>query len=346
MKNLVIAYTDLPWAIGPEGRVDPNLAVVERRVFGEHVELRFGHAENGQYELAGPQLLRAVSGADALVVYRLGITEEVLDAVGANLKVVGRQGVGIDNLAPKLLQSRGIIGINVPDYCVDEVVTHTMALALALERQLIAQHQGLAAGKFNIYAGGVPRRLRNATAGILGFGRIGRALCTRLREFYGKVLACDPYVDADLMVAYGAEKVDLDTLLSQSDLLSLHCLLNDETRGLVDASALAKMKKSAYLVNAARGALVNGKALYEALAEQRIAGAAIDVFSPEDPHRDPWYSKVTRLPNVVVTSHRAFLSSDSEASLRRRTSEAVRGVLMTGQPPVTGNVTGSLPPAS
>ena len=339
MPKPVVVYSDLPWAIGKNGSEDPSVATIEHEVFGNDFDLRFTPASGGRHQIEGPSFLNSLKGADALVIYRCAIRNEVLDAAGPNLKVVARQGVGYDNLAPELLESRGIVGFNIPDYCVDEVATHTMALLLALERGLIPQHLGLSQGKFDIYAGGMPRRTQNHAAGIIGFGRIGRAVAVRLKAFYRSVVAYDPYVDRDMMDAYGVTKVDLDTLLANSDAVSLHCLLNQETTGMFNARAFAKMKAGAFLINAARGALVESRALYEVLYQSKIAGAGIDVFSPEDPHKDEWYAKVVKLPNVVVSSHRAFLSVESAASQRRRTAEGILSVLKDGRPPSAGHLT-------
>jgi phosphoglycerate dehydrogenase-like enzyme len=339
MPQPVIVYSDLPWAIGKNGCEDPSVATIEREVFGNEFDLRFTPATGGRHQIEGPKFLNALKGADALVIYRCAIRDEVLDAAGPSLKVVARQGVGYDNLAPELLESRGIVGFNIPDYCVDEVATHTMALLLALERGLIPQHLGLSQGKFDIYAGGIPRRTQNHTAGIIGFGRIGRAVAVRLRVFYRNVVAYDPYVDSDMMEAYGVTKVDLEILLANSDAVLLHCLLNNETTGMFNSWAFSKMKPTAFLINAARGALVDSRSLYEALSQEKIGGAGIDVFFPEDPHKDEWYAKVVKLPNVVVSSHRAFLSAESAVSQRRRTAEGILGVLKTGRPPAAGHLT-------
>lgn len=339
-RRPVITYIDPPWAFGPEGEIDPARAIYEREVFGDEVELRFGPAVDRRYVQEGDGFLAAVRGADALVIHRCFITRELLDAVGDSLKVVGRLGVGFDNLNPELLKARGIIGFSIPDYCIDEVTTHTLALLLALERRIIPQHETLAGGRFDIYAGGIPRRLREHTAGIIGFGRIGRVVAARLRLFYDRVLAYDPYVESDLMEAYGARKVGFEELLEQSDAVLLHCLLNEETAGMIDTAAFSRMKPGTLLVNTARGALIQPKALHEALVSGLLGGAGMDVFSPEDPHRDEWYGRVVKLPNVVVTSHRAYLSQEAEASQRRRTARGVLEALRTGHPPASGHLTG------
>lgn len=338
-RRPVVTYVDPPWAFGPEGGIDPSRAIYEREVLGDEVELRLGPAVDRRFIQEGDGFLAAVRGADALVIHRCFITPELLDAVGDRLKVVGRLGVGFDNLNPELLKARGIIGFSIPDYCIDEVTNHALALLLALERGIIPQHQTLAGGRFDIYAGGIPRRLREHTAGIIGFGRIGRVVATRLRLFYDRVLACDPYVASDLMEAYGARKVELADLLAQSDAVLLHCLLNEETAGMMDAAAFSRMRRGAVLINVARGALIQPKALYEALVSGALGGAGMDVFAPEDPHRDEWYGRVVKLPNVVVTSHRAYLSREAEASQRRRAAEGILQALRTGRPPAAGHLT-------
>lgn len=322
-----VLYTDPPWLV-TGGQADPARATVERDILGESVELRFGRYRGDRYELDGPALWERAAGCDVVVVYRCRVTPALLDAAGGGLQAVIRQGVGVDNLNLPLLGARGITGVNVPDYCVDEVATHTLAMALALERRLVAQHRTLAAGTFDIYAGGVPHRLNRRTAGIIGFGRIGRAVARKLGVCYGKVLVYDPYLGRDLPEGYGAEPVtSLAELTARADLVTLHCPLNDETAQLVDEEFLRGMRPESYLVNCARGGLVAPESLGRALAEGWIAGAGIDVFAPENPHDDPRWQPVLRHPGVIVTSHRAFLSVEAEASSRQRVAELARDVL-------------------
>nr|QLJ96942.1 C-terminal binding protein [Micromonospora carbonacea] len=317
-----VVYTDPAW----------GAPTVEEAVYGDAVRARIG-------PFRGPAALHeAVAGAAALIVYRCPVTPELLDAAGPQLRVVARQGVGTDNLNAALLGERGIVGFNVPDYCVDEVAAHTLAMVLAWERRLVPQHTGLTGGRFDIHHGGAPRRLGTRTAGIIGLGRIGRAVAARLRLFYQRVLAADPFVHADQMLGYGVRKTELPELLAESDVVLLHCPLDPDTRGLIDADALGRMRPDALLVNTARGGLVDAEALAHALTTGVIGGAALDVFVPEDPHRSDPYRRVLGLPNVLVSSHRAFYSAESELSSRQRVAEGVRQVLDTGRPPVTGHV--------
>ncbi|MFJ8097944.1 C-terminal binding protein [Streptomyces griseofuscus] len=339
MSRPRVLYTDPPWLV-EDGRPDPALATVERDVLGPDVELVFGPHDGTKYLTTDAQMLERAAGIDVLVVYRTQVTEELLDAAGKGLKVVVRQGVGVDNLNAPLLTDRGLPAYNVPDYCVDEVSTHTAALALALERQVVPQHRTLVGGTFDIYAGGTPHRTNRRTLGIVGFGRIGRAVARRLGAFYGRVLVYDPYVGRDLAEGYGALAVDtLEELLAQSDLVTLHCPLTPETESLIDEAALRHMRPGAYLVNAARGRLVDPEGLHRALDGGWIAGAGLDVFSPENPHQDPRWHPVLAHPSVVVTSHRAFLSEEAEASSRRRVAELVRAALEGRTHGLVGRVT-------
>jgi phosphoglycerate dehydrogenase-like enzyme len=337
VSSLSVLYTDPPWAV-ERGVARPERATVERAVLGRRWELRLGTVRGGRYQTSAEALADTARGCAVLVVYRCPVTPELLDAAGGGLRAVVRQGVGVDNLNLPLLTARGLPGYNVADYCVDEVATHTAALALALERQVLPQHRTLTGGTFDIYAGGVPRRLNRRSLGIVGFGRIGRAVARRLGTFYGEVLVHDPYVGPDLPEGYGARPVGtLAELLSRADLVTLHTPLTPETEHLVDAAALAAMRPDAFLVNAARGGLVDPVALGHALQEGRIAGAALDVFAPENPHDEPAWKPVLEHPAVVVSSHRAFLSAEAEQSSRRRVAELVRD-LGVGRPAPVGRV--------
>ena len=336
MKSPAVLYTDPPWLICGR-RPDPRQADIEHAALGG-LDLRFGPHDGNRYLHDGPALLDLAAGVQVLVVYRCHVTTELLDAAGPTLRAVVRQGVGIDNLNAGLLAERGIAAYNIPDYCVAEVVAHTTVLALALERQLIPQHRGLSSGTFDIYAGGTPRRLSDRTLGIVGFGRIGRAIAQRLGSFYGQTLIYDPYHGPDLAEGYGARAVPtLHELLSHADLVTLHCPLDTTTEGMIGTAALAAMRPGSYLVNAARGRLVDPAALAVALTNGPIAGVALDVFSPENPHTDPRWKPILDHPSTVATSHRAFLSTEAEVSSRRRVAQIIRAVL-DGRPVLVGRV--------
>ncbi|MFE9576360.1 C-terminal binding protein [Nocardia sp. NPDC006044] len=334
-----VVYTDPAWALNEQGQPDLARADIERSVFGTGIDLRLGLFD-GRYRLQGNDFHDHVRGADALVIYRCQVTPELLEAIGPTCRVIARSGVGIDNLNAPLLDGTGIISFNVPDYCVDEVSTHTLALLLALERKVCTQDRLVKAGQWNIHAGGVPRRVSACTAGIIGFGRIGRATARKLQAFYRTIIAYDPYVSADLMAGYGVTAAtDLAELFGAADAVVIHAALTGETDRLVDAAALADVRPGALLVNTARGRLVDPVAVLEALESGRLGGFGSDVFTPEDPNDDPTARKLLTREDVVVSAHRAFLSIESERSCRRRVAEGVASVLAGGPPPAAGRVT-------
>jgi len=334
-----VVYTDPMWALGSPGGPE-EVGALEREVLGDGTELVLGVRENGGFAKDGPALHATLAGADAVVVYRARVDEELLAAAGPGCRVVARQGVGIDNLDLEALRSRSIFSFHVPDYCIDEVVAHTLAFALALERRVCVQDRLVKEDRWDIFAGGVPRRLAELTFGIVGFGRIGRATAARARALFGRVVCCDPNVPADVAAGYGATHLgSVAELFAAADVVVLHADLNPTSRDLVDAEALAHARPGTMLVNTARGALVDTAAVLAALEEGRLGGFAADVFSPEDPNRDPVNRALLERPDVVVSSHRAFLSESSDLALRRRTAAEVAHVLRTGEPPRTGRLT-------
>jgi phosphoglycerate dehydrogenase-like enzyme len=264
-------------------------------------------------------LLVAAAGAAVIVVYRCQVTPTLLDAAGSRLLGVVRQGVGVDNLDAGLLARHGIPAYNVPDYCVDEVATHTAALALALERRVVPQHPTLAGGRFDIYAGGVPRRVNRRTLGIVGFGRIGQAVARRATGFDMEVLWYDPPIPAGAALP-GRRVDDLDELLAASDFVSLHVNLSDETRHLMNAQTLRRMRPSAVLVNAARGPVIDEAALAEALDEGVLFAAGLDVFERE-PEVD---ARLRQNARVVLAPHLGSATVDTRAAMG---SVAVSNVL-------------------
>ncbi|MGL5824814.1 MAG: C-terminal binding protein [Nocardioides sp.] len=332
-----VIFTDPPWALGSDGLPDPRRADLECAALEPAISVEFGHFADGRWSLSGPPLYDQVKGAEALVVYRCAVDPALLDAVGPTLRVVARSGVGVDNLNVDLLRRRGVRGFNVPDYCGDEVTTHTLALLLALERHICAQDRLIRAGSWGIHRAGVPRRTSDRAVGIVGFGRIGRASARKLQAVYRQVLAHDPYVCADLMASHGVRRVpELPELFAECDAVVLHAALTPDTEHLINVDALASARAGCLLVNTARGRLVDLPAVLAALDDGRLGGFASDVFAPEDPNRDEVGRLLLQRDNVVVSSHRAFLSAESEHSLRTRVSAGIRSVLCQDVPLAEG----------
>jgi len=332
-----VVYIDPLWAIGDDGNLAPEAAAVEREVFGETATITFGILDRGNYVREGARAEELLRGADGLVISRAQITPALVAAMSPTCKVVGRSGVGFDNLNVPLLRQNGIFGFNVPDYCVDEVSNHALALMLALERRIGALDAHVKAGIWNSYEGTPPRRMSALTLGIVGFGNIGRATAQKAQAFFRRIVAFDPYVHADLMAGYGVDKCEtLFGLTAISDSITIHALLSDETRKLIGAQALAPLRPGAILVNTARGDIVDPQAVLDALADGRLGGYGSDVFAPENPLDHPVNARIVQRGNVLVTPHSAFRSDEAEISQRRRVAQGVLHVLQTGEPPIFG----------
>jgi len=266
-------------------------------------------------------------------------TERVIAAL-EHCRVISRVGIGYDNIHVEAATAKGIPVSIVPDYCVAEVSDHAMAFILTFARKIIPVSQAVRAGHWRAGSQTIAnirkpmRRLAGQTLGIVGLGRIGKALARKAQAFGLRVIAVDPYVTAEQASNLGVERVDLDSLLRQSDYISLHALLTDATKKLIDGPALKKMKSTAVIINNARGGLIDEAALYAAVSEERIAGAGIDVTDPEPPRTD---DPLLQLDNVLVTAHSSFYSAEGVVELRQRAVEAVVQVLQGGWPPFLAN---------
>jgi D-3-phosphoglycerate dehydrogenase len=334
-----VVYTDPRWAVTADGKVDLALGDIEREVYGEAVDLEFGIYENGRFVTEGPRLVERLRGASAVLVLRTQIDAPVIDVLAPTCRVVGRQGVGYDNLDLLELERRGILAFNVPDYCTSEVSDHALALILALERRIVLQNAQIKSGRWKTEDAPIHRRLGNLTFGIVGLGRIGRAVARKAAAFYGTLQAYDPYVSVDGMAGLGVRKcANLTELLATSDVVTVHAPLSPQTHFLIGRADLPAIKPGALLINTARGNLVEPEAVLEALESGRLGGYGSDVFTPEDPNEHPVNRRIIAFDNVVVTPHSAFRSADAIRSVRRRVSEEIRRVLVDGEPPRFGRL--------
>ena len=270
-------------------------------------------------------LAATIGDYDAIIV-RSGtrLTADLI-ARAERLKVIGRAGVGVDNVDLAAASKRGIVVANAPQSTVVSAAEHTIGLLLALSRQIPQAHAALKEGRWerSRFAG---LELADKTLGLAGFGRIGQQVARRARGLEMRVLAYDPYVAPDRFQDFGVQRAgSLDELLAESDFLSLHLALTGETRGLIGREQLARMKDGARLVNAARGELVDEEALTEALTSGKIAGAALDVFSEE-----PYSGPLLALPNVVLTPHLAASTQEAQDRAGLIVAEQVAAALEGG----------------
>jgi D-3-phosphoglycerate dehydrogenase len=253
--------------------------------------------------------------------------QEVNDAVLAAMpacKVVARVGTGLDSIDLDGAARRGILVTYVADYSVDEVSTHAIALLLACARRLPQYLDLVRAGGWNSTGGGTIRRLRRQTLGLAGFGRIGQATATKALGLGLRVLVCDPYRSAKDIEAAGCEPADWETLLAESDHVSLHVPLTPDSLHLINAGALRAMKSTAVLINTARGGLVDQTALVAAIQEGEIAGAALDVLAEEPP---PAGSPLLHDPRILITPHAGWYSQEAQRDVVVRACEDVQRVL-------------------
>ncbi|GGM43869.1 C-terminal binding protein [Haloarcula argentinensis] len=266
---------------------------------------------------------RAVKDADAVIVDAgTQVTAEVIDAADS-LKVVGRAGIGVDNIDVQAAVEAGVTVVNVPEYSVEEVSTHTFALVLACLRKIPTLDRSVKRGEWEWAVGQPIRRLAGSTVGLVAFGKLASRFAAKLRGFDVDVIAYDPYAPEYRMGDLDVESVTFETLLSDSDIVSLHAPLTDETRGMIDADALDQMHDDALLVNTARGGLVDETALYDALVSSDLGGAGLDVREAEPPGDSPLHD----LDSVVCTPHVAWYSEASRVELTQTVTEDVIRVL-------------------
>jgi D-3-phosphoglycerate dehydrogenase len=236
----------------------------------------------------------------------------------------------VDNIAVETATQEGIVVTYLPDYCVDEVSDHVLALLLAWNRQLGFYDAAAKRGQWGGLTPPVPLvRLRGSRLGIIGLGRIGQAVAVKARAFGLELLGYDPHLPLDAALPVAVRRVDLPTLLAESDYITLHTPLNEATRGLIGAREFAMMKDSAFIINCARGPIIDEDALYHALRDRRIAGAGLDVLERADP---PPEHPLFQLDNLLVTPHVAFLSQQSVHELEVRTAQATADVLRGRRP--------------
>jgi D-3-phosphoglycerate dehydrogenase len=289
------AWPDLEIERGILGAADVELVVAERK---------------------DPEALAELArDCDAILTNWAKVPEAVI-AAAPKCQIVCRLGIGLDNIDVAAATRRKIPVTNVPDYCLVEVAEHAIALLLALARKVAFYHYQTKQGSYELQAGPQLRRIEGQTFGIVGLGNIGQKVAEKGAALGLRILA----TSRSRRPPHNVRWVDLNELLTDSDYVSLHLPLNAETRHLIGAAQLARMKPSAYLINTARGGLIDTAALARALAEGRPAGAALDVQDPEPPDlTQPPYND----PRVIVTPHAAFVSQESLANLRERVARQV-----------------------
>lgn len=282
-----------------------------------------GHTLVARKTSTPDEIIDVAADADAIVTQYCNIDENIISRL-QHCRMIIKYGIGINNIDVESASKRGIFVCNVPDYGVDEVSNHAITLYFALNKKIFTLTNALRDGDWG-YSSVIPlRRIAGSTLGLAGFGRIPQAVAKKMKGFDVRILAYDPFCSAEKMAEIGVEKVELSQLFAESDSISIHCPSTSETHHMFNADAFRAMKKSAFIINTARGDIIDEAALIDALMKGEIAGAGLDVFEHEPITRN---SPLLHMPNVVATPHSAWYSEDSIKALQRGVGEEVVRVL-------------------
>jgi phosphoglycerate dehydrogenase-like enzyme len=272
-------------------------------------------------------VIAAARGCQGLLAQYAPMNAKVFTAL-PEVRIVSRMGAGFDTVDTADAKKHGVWVANSPDYGVGEVATHALAMALSLVRHLPFYDRDVRASNWHYTSAGRLRRPGNLTLGLLGMGRIGTRMAHLSRSIFGRRIACDPYVGAERFPE-GVERVSLEALFREADIVSLHVPLNEETRGIANARMLRLMKRGSWLVNTARGAVANLDDVLAAVDSGVLDGAALDVLPQEPPAAD---HPLLRHPRVLLSPHAAFYSTEGERELRTKAARNLVDWARTGRP--------------
>lgn len=264
-------------------------------------------------------LIELTRDADAIINYLAPVTAKVINSL-KRCRIIVRRGIGYDSVDVSAATAKGIPVANVPEYCTDEVADHTMALILSTARKVVTGRSQIGSGGWDFKQLLPIPALKDCTLGLVGFGKIPRAVVKRAKCFGLKILTSDPFIPAELASEHGVKLVSLEELLSTSDFVSIHVPLTNDTRGMFSKREFALMKSSATLINTARGPLVDEEALIEALQDGRICFAALDVMTQEPPTTD---NPLRGMDNVTLTPHVAWYSEHSVRILGEKVGQEI-----------------------
>ena len=295
---------------------------IEKSVLGDIAEVR------DLSGVTGREFAAALTEADGVLNLRRDLDATAVAHMD-ECRIIARYGIGVDNVNMDAAVEQGMYVTNVPDYCIEEVSNHAVSLLLAISRGITTYDQSVAGGEWDRGVTTPLRRLSTRTVGIVGFGDIGRALARRLNVFDVTILTSDPFLEPDDVTDEPVELVAFERVLSESDYVSIHSPLTDDTRGMFDAEVFDVMKDDAALINVARGPIVDQSALVAALESGSLRAAGLDVFDPEPPADD---SLLRDHPLVVTTPHVAWYSKEANDERRHAAAECVRAALTSATP--------------
>lgn len=278
----------------------------------------------------GRELGRVLDDAVAVIIDADTIISPEVVAEMKKCRIVVTASVGFDHIDLDAASRRGIYVSNVPGYCAEEVADHTIGLLLAITRKMFILNKATRTGKWDDWEAAEPvYRLRGRTLGIIGLGRVGTAVALRAKALGLNVIVYDPYVPVGRDASLGVKGVDLDILIRDSDIISFHVPLTDETRHMIGTKEFEKMKPGVFIINTARGAVIDQRALATALQSRKVAGAGIDVFEKEPPDPD---DPLLMMDTVIATPHTGFLSVESQRDRQTMAVDEVRRILRNEHP--------------
>ncbi|MBA7498419.1 Hydroxypyruvate reductase [subsurface metagenome] len=272
------------------------------------------------------EIIKAAKDADGLIIQYALITRHVIESL-EKCKVIARYGIGVDSIDIEAATEHGICVVNVQEYCLDEVSDHAMALSLACIRKVVMLNNAVKKGIWDFKMSAPIFRLKNMKLGLVGFGNIARMVSCKAQAFGLNVVAYDPYIPSSVMNKINVKKVNLEDLLAEADIISLHLPLTKDTKYMFAEKEFKSMKNTAFIINTGRGQLIKEEDLYKALSKKWIAGAALDVTEKEpiDPNNN-----LLKLDNIIITPHVAFYSDESLRDLQRSAAKGVAQVLKGG----------------
>ena len=307
-NNWKVLITDYAWP-----SIEP-----ERQVLAE-IGAELIAAETGEEA----ELLSLAPTMDGILTCWKPVRAPVI-AAAKKCQVIGRCGIGLDNIDVEAATEHGIVVTNVPAYCVDEVSDHAMGLLLACARKIPRFDRTIREGTWDQNVGPEMRRIRGKTLGVIGFGRIARSIVPKAKAFGLTINVCSPRTAPELIQQHGGQKVSFPELLATSDFITIHAPLTSETQHLFSGAEFRAMKPTAFLINTSRGGIVDTAALTIALRNEDIAGAGLDVLETEPPNQN---EELLTFENVVVTPHAAFISEESILDLEVTAAKCVAQVL-------------------
>ncbi|MBO9309775.1 MAG: phosphoglycerate dehydrogenase [Chloroflexi bacterium] len=278
-------------------------------------------------KMSREEVLAAIPNADALIIRSATKVDRAVLEAAPKLKLIGRAGVGVDNVDLAAATERGVIVMNAPDGNTVATAELTLGLMLALARHIPAADGSLRAGQWErrAYLG---VELRGKTLGLIGFGRVGRAVAKRAAAFEMTIIAYDPYVSQEVAAPYGVQMVSLDELYARADFISLHALLTQENYHMINAESIAKMKDGVRIINDSRGALIDEQALADAIKSGKVAGAALDVYEEEPPRPD---NPLIGLPSVIHTPHLGASTLEAQDEVAVQIAQQTLDALFKGE---------------